>query len=86
MNNLQLATYTQGIRGGKGKSTECGYSLMTAKENGHDAVQISIDTFEGSGQTYKQRENLHIEIYFAGFEMWKGTPEQLKQLINPAKL
>ena len=86
MKNLQLANYVQGIRGGKGKSTECGYSLLTAKEDGKDKVQISIDTFEGVGQYYKERENLHIEIYFPGFEMWRGTPDQLKALINPVKL
>lgn len=86
MNQLQLTGYSQGIRGGKGKSAECGYSLLTAKEKGRDVIQISIDTFEGAGVTYKEREKPHIEIYFPGFEMWRGTPEQLKEILNPSKL
>jgi len=86
MKQLNLTNYTQGVQGGKGKSTQCGYSLLTAQKNGKDVVQISIDTFEGLGSHYKERENPHIEIYFAGFEMWKGTPEQLRELINPTKL
>lgn len=86
MKNLNLSNYTQGIRGGKGKSVECGYSLLTAEKGGQKAIQISIDTFEGQGQHYKERENPHIEIYFPGYENWIGTPDQLKELINPAKL
>jgi len=86
MKNLELANYTQGIRGGKGKLVECGYSLITAKVDGKETVQISVDTFEGAGENYKQREAPYIEIYFQGFEMWRGTSEQLKALINPAKL
>lgn len=86
MKNLQLANYEQGIRGGKGKSSECGYSLLTAKKDGKEAVQISIDTFEGAGKDYKMREDIHIEIYFSGFEMWRGTPDQLKQILNPLPL
>ena len=86
MNHLQLSNYTQGVRGGKAKSNESGYTLLTARKNGKDVVQISIDTFEGQGQTYKERENPHIEIYFKGFEMWRGTPDELKKILNPLPL
>ncbi len=86
MKNLQLSNYTQGVQGGKGQSRECGYSLLTARKGGADKVQISIDTFEGQGKDYKERENPHIEIYFPGFEMWRGTPDQLKEMLKPLPL
>ena len=82
MKSLDLVTTTQGIRGGKNKNNDVGYSLATAKKNGNTLVQISVDTFEGAGATYKERETPHIEIYFPGFEMWKGTPEQLKAALK----
>jgi hypothetical protein len=86
MNNLNLTTTTQGVRGGKNKNIDCGYSLLTVRKNGSEGAQISIDTFEGSGASYKERETPHIEIYFAGFEMWKGTPEDLKTILAVKKL
>lgn len=86
MKSLQLSNYVQGIRGGKGKSSECGYALLTAQKDGFNQVQISIDTFEGTGQHYKERENPHIEIYFPGFANWRGTADELKAILNPEKL
>lgn len=79
---LNLRNTTQGIRGGKNNHKDVGYSLTTVNKNGSAIVQISVDTFEGEGSTYKERENAHIEIYFPGFEMWKGTPEQLKAALK----
>lgn len=82
MRNLKLTTTTQGVTGGKSKSIETGYSMLTVRKNGTEAAQVSIDTFEGSGSSYKERENPHIEIYFQGFEMWKGTPAELREVLG----
>jgi hypothetical protein len=82
MQKLDLTTTIQGIRDGKNKTHDCRYSLITAKKGGITQAQMSIDTFEGAGSTYKELENPHIEIYFPGFEMWKGTAAELREFLK----
>jgi hypothetical protein len=43
---------------------------------------ISIDAFEGQGDSYKQREFSEIVISYDGFEEFRGTFKELITLLN----
>jgi len=43
---------------------------------------ISIDAFEGQGDSYKQRESSEIVICANGFEEFRGTLKELVALLN----
>lgn len=43
---------------------------------------ISIDSFEGQGDSYKQRESSEIVICSNGFEEFRGTLKELIALLN----
>lgn len=43
---------------------------------------ISIDAFEGQGDSYKQREFSEIVICYDGFEEFRGTFKELITLLN----
>ena len=43
---------------------------------------ISIDSFEGQGDSYKQRESSEIVICANGFEEFRGTLKELVALLN----
>ena len=45
---------------------------------------ISVDAFEGRGTQYKRREKSAIEININDVE-WKGTAEELAELITHAR-
>ena len=46
------------------------------------AGDISIDSFEGQGDSYKQRESSEIVICANGFEEFRGTLKELVALLN----
>jgi hypothetical protein len=82
-----LQIYVQGVRGGNGETKRAGYTQLTVVD-GTDFMYspcnlISVDTFEGRGQTYKQREKAEVFIKFADDNTyWKGTFDELKDLIK----
>lgn len=43
---------------------------------------ISIDSFEGQGDSYKQRESSEIVICANGFEEFRGTLKELVTMLN----
>ena len=43
---------------------------------------IAIDSFEGQGDSYKQRESSEIVICANGFEEFRGTLKELVALLN----
>ena len=43
---------------------------------------ISIDSFEGQGDSYKQRESSEIVICANGFEEFRGTLKELVAILN----
>lgn len=43
---------------------------------------ISIDSFEGQGDSYKQREFSEIVICYDGFEEFRGTFKELITLLH----
>ena len=86
MSDLKLSVYTQGVRGGKGKSMEQGYSLLTCYESGHTIAQVSIDTFEGTGKNYKERESFVVDISFRSIDgemHFRGTLKELQEKLFP---
>lgn len=86
MKNLKLVINTQGVKGGKSTNKEHGYGLLTAYKDGNTLVDISIDTYEGLGSHYKERENHIIEIYIPsmnGEKRFKGTVQELSDILFP---
>ena len=46
------------------------------------STNISIDSFEGQGDSYKQRESSEIVICADGVEEFRGTLKELVALLN----
>ena len=49
-------------------------------------INISIDSFEGQGDSYKQRESSEIVICADGFEEFRGTLKELVAILNKRRL
>ena len=73
---------TQGKRGGTPNYKEdIAYASLFI--NSQDC--ISIDMFEGYGETYKRREQEEINITIFGEELFTGTRQELHELLVTAK-
>jgi len=85
MNKLKLTTTYQGVRGGKNHNNASGYGMLSFYKNGSNKVDISVDTFEGFGADYKEREDAQITISFHDGKTvpFHGTADELKKLLNP---
>jgi hypothetical protein len=85
MSDLRLTNTTQGVWGGKNNYSVVGFGLLCAYKDGHNVIDISVDTFSGSGQTYAKRDNPHIEILFPDEKgtRWTGTADELKKALFP---
>ena len=81
MNHIKITT--QGIKGGKTKCTETGYALIQLR---HDQDRITIDDFEGTGETYNQREQQLIEIVHNGKVLFSGTKWELFYILENSQL
>lgn len=55
---------------------------ITAKIEGLSNGSISVDVFNGQGDTYKRREDANICIYYGGILEFEGS---LTELINRIK-
>lgn len=77
MKNIHLET--QGIKGGKTQTKEVGY-LIACLRNEQD--RITIDDFEGFGDTYKQRELQRIEIIENGKVLFSGSKYELFDILK----
>ena len=78
MNNY-IHIGTQGIKGGKTKVQKVGYLIACLR---HEQDLITIDDFEGSGATYKQREQQHIEIVENGKLLFSGNKHELFDILK----
>ena len=73
---------TQGKRGGNPQYKEdIGYATLFLNSQDY----ISIDVFEGYGETYKRREQEEINITIFGEELFTGTRQELHELLVAAK-
>ncbi|MFK5981496.1 MAG: hypothetical protein QM499_01180 [Flavobacteriaceae bacterium] len=68
---------TQGVKGGQTKSFNIGYLLATFENQ-----RISIDNFEGTGNSYKPRKEPLIQIIEDGKNLFEGTFEELKNKLK----
>jgi hypothetical protein len=69
----KLSIYKIGVKGGEGKTETTGF---VSSYIGNKKI-LSIDNFNGSGDTYKQRENPIICISDGEYCIFEGTHEQL---------
>jgi hypothetical protein len=78
-----LNVYIQGKRGGNGKTQQAGYASLTVSESMFSpSFIISVDTYEGHGNSYKKRDKALIHIKMGEVEnTWTGTFEQLKEIL-----
>lgn len=75
--NIQIET--QGVKGGKTKTQKVGYLLACLR---HDQDKITINDFEGQGNTYKQRELQWIEIIHNGKLLFAGNKYELFEILE----
>ena len=68
----------------KGNAPKLNYNVGRVDILIDDSVSgdISIDSFEGQGDSYKQRESSEIVICSDGFEEFRGTLKELIALLN----
>jgi hypothetical protein len=81
MNHIKITT--QGTRGGNTKCNNAGYALIQLR---HEQDRITIDDFEGTGETYKQREQQLIEIVHNGKILFSGTKWELFYILENSRL
>lgn len=73
-----LSLITQNSRGNEQKTkNNLGYVFVS-----FDNTKIYVDNYEGSGETYKQRETPEIFIESEGKTLFKGTIEELKEKLK----
>lgn len=84
MENISLRSTTQGIRGGKNKNASVGYAAIQIMQKGQSMCDISVDSYEGYGDDYKEREQAIITISFHdGVTIpFHGTTEELKKKLT----
>ena len=70
---------TQGKKGGNPQYKE---DISFATLFLHNQDLISIDVFEGTGGTYKRREQEEIKIIIFGEELFTGTRRELYELLS----
>lgn len=68
----------------KGNEPKLNYNVGRVDIFIDDSVSgnISIDSFEGQGDSYKQRESSEIAIYDDGVEEFRGTLKELVAILN----
>jgi hypothetical protein len=74
----KLSIETQGIKGGQTKTT---YEIGAVFAS-FEGQKISIDNFEGRGDSYKKRQNPLIQIIEDGQNIFSGTFEELKNKLQ----
>jgi hypothetical protein len=77
MENIHLET--QSIKGGKTKVQKVGFVVIGLRTL---TDLISIDDFEGHGDTYKQREHQKIEIVENSKLLFSGTKHELFEILK----
>ena len=70
---------TQGVKGGNTKTNKVGYALIELR---HDQDRITIDDFEGQGDSYRQRELQRIEIIQNGKVLFSGSKYELFDILK----
>ena len=79
-----LTIQTQGVKGGNTKIEHKGYVLIES-ENNKLPFRLSVDNFEGMGNTYKEREQPEIKV-FIGSDYYVMTPNILRLILETSKI
>lgn len=82
MSNISLKT--TGVRGTTPQYKEKIGRVVTFLK--HDQDYITIDDFEGFGDTYKQRELTNIEVYNNGKLLFSGDKYELFNILENANI
>lgn len=80
--NRNIQIETQGVKGGNTKTQKVGYLMVCLR---HDQDRITIDDFEGQGNTYKQRELQKIEVIQNGKVLFSGSKYDLFEILTKQK-
>lgn len=72
----------QGIKGGNTKIQKAGYVLIELR---HHQDIITVDDFEGTGNSYKQRELQNIQIIQNGETLFEGSKYELFEILTQHK-
>lgn len=83
MNNKDLFVAKKGIKGGVSKTTKEGYVRLFFGEGEFERNKeyLEIDMFQGSGINYQKRKEPAIKIKFETGETWKGSLNDLKEML-----
>ena len=77
MENLKVTT--QGVKGGNTKTEKVGYAMLELR---HEQDRIIVDDFQGSGDSYKQRELQQIQIIQNGKVLFNGDKYELFKILT----
>jgi hypothetical protein len=77
MENIHLET--QGIKGGNTKTQKVGYVVIGLRSL---TDIITVDDFEGQGESYKQRKEQKIEIVENGKLLFSGNKKELFDILK----
>lgn len=77
MKNIYIET--QGVKGGKTQTKEVGFVIACLR---HEQDRVTIDDFEGVGDTCKQRELQLIEVYKNGKLLFSGDKYELFNILE----
>jgi hypothetical protein len=83
----EITVRSQGIKGGDAKFEDKGSATLYLTDRGQKRTDlvIDVDSFRGSGTTYKRREKTLINIDFENTPIFHGTVEELvARLKKPA--
>jgi hypothetical protein len=80
MENLKVTT--QGVKGGNTKTEKVGYAMLELR---HEQDRIIVDDFQGSGDSYKQRELQQIQIISNGKVLFNGDKYELFKILTDEK-
>ncbi len=74
-----ISVHTQGVKGRNSQTKNVGYASVALR---HEQDRITIDDFEGAGESYKQRELQLIEIYQNGVILFHGDKYELFEILR----
>lgn len=76
----KLSTKIQGVKGGNPQWKDKNGYVTTFL--GHSEDFISVDAYDGSGSSYKERETLLIEVYENGKLLFSGNKYELFEILK----
>ena len=83
MKHLKLEVITEGIKGGRVKIEKKGSANLLISKDDYKLLEISVDTYEGRGDSYKERVGPFIRIKLSEDEVvFRGTVADLRKKLE----